>query len=195
MNEIKDGKMYDKILEAKEKIDGVLIPDRTWNRISERQKTIANVMNLVDDTSTQHSAWVFVRRDLLKTDMVDSFIWQMLLEDLSEEHQVGIPLLKNLVITLDVDPMNRNIMVDAIRPVFHEDTDLVTSEYVMAAFHGVDMGWWAEEEARLVTKASVIPILDKDSKKNALAKYLGVDPDELEDLTTQGNDVYLIGEE
>ena len=91
--------------------------------------------------------------------------------------------------------MNRNIMVDAIRPVFHEDTDLVTSEYVMAAFHGVDMGWWTEEEARLVTKSSVIPILDKDSKKNALAKYLGVDPDELEDLTTQGNDVFLVGEE
>ena len=57
MNEIKDGKMYDKILEAKEKIDGVFIPDRTWNTIVERQKVIANVTNLLDDTANQHSGW------------------------------------------------------------------------------------------------------------------------------------------
>lgn len=195
MNEIKDGKMYDKILEAKEKIDGVFIPDRTWNTIVERQKVIANVTNLLDDTANQHSGWSFVWRDLQKTSLVDNFMWEMLLEDLSEEYNVGIPLLKNLVITLNVDPMERNISVDAIRPVFFEDTDLVTSEYVMAAFYGVDMGWWTEEEARFVTKSSQIPIYDDNSKKEATAAFLGVDVDELDNVLSIGNDVFLVGEE
>ena len=195
MNEIKDGKMYDKIIEAKEKIDGVLIPDRTWDRISERQKIIASVTNLVDDTSTQHSAWAFVRKNMLKTNLVDTFIWQMLLEDLSEEHQVGIPLIHNLLMTLNVDPMERKISVKAIKPVFHEDTDMVTAEYVMAAFYGVDMGWWTEEEARFVTKVSSIHIFNEKSKTEAMAKYLGVDINDLDDIQDSGNDVYLIGEE
>ena len=37
MNEIREGKMYEVLLDAKDRLNGVPIPEKIWEKISDRQ--------------------------------------------------------------------------------------------------------------------------------------------------------------
>ena len=183
MNEIREGKMYEVLLDAKDRLNGVPIPERIWKKISDRQNIKKEVFQNFKGTTTQHSSWVFILKNLNKIELVDGLIWEMLLSELSEKYDIGVPLIKNLILSLDIEPEKRCIVIQGISSAFHEDTDKVTLEYVMALFYGVDMGWWSEQEVRDIAINSMVPLYDKNSKRNALKKFFRSNPDVLDDLS------------
>ena len=45
------------------------------------------------------------------------------------------------------------------------------------------MGWWSEQEVRDIATNSMVPLYDKNSKRNCLKKFFKSNPDVLDDLS------------
>ena len=84
----------------KNRLNGLPIPEN-MGKISDRQNIKKEVFQNFKGTTTQHSSWVFILKNLNR--LVDGLIWEMLSE-LSEKYDIGVPLIKRPILSLDIEP-------------------------------------------------------------------------------------------
>ena len=66
-------------------VDGMRIPDRTWTYMLSRMDTLDTLQSIVQDSMSQHAAWINQSLMMINEEPLDIVGWQMLIQDISSD--------------------------------------------------------------------------------------------------------------
>lgn len=176
---------------AKEKINGMEIPDTIRNYITLRRRAMERMMIEAQDTAHMHGAWVF---DYATTDVdiLDELGWILLYEEISKMNE-GLPLsfIRGLSFTILPDKMEKTLKCDFNPMLFDAPGNMVA-----VLFDGAKLGLWEMDDAKNYSAENYpqVPLFDKEEWKDAIIQKMGGMETDMEDIEIPkgGLDVFLL---
>jgi len=173
-------------------VDGMRIPDRTWTYMLSRMDTLDTLQSIVQDSMSQHAAWINQSLMMINEEPLDIVGWQMLIQDISSETGVHPSILAGLEIAVNADRAKPLVTIKG--PMSMAYGDGISTEAVMVVMQMAKQGMIDQDKAIELAKKSEVPIYDHEKQVELMAKQMGLDVSELDGIEPpySGDDVFML---